>query len=83
MKRRKSALGSIYDDYICLDLLVGTSVSCKRLFSITKHILTFVRKSTSSPVFEAILFLKMNCHFWNDVIVVGKAMGRTLAPANR
>ena len=82
IKRRKSALGSVYDDYICLDLLVGTSVSwCERLFSIAKHILTCVRKSTSPLVFEAILFLKMNRHFWNDVIV-GKAMGRTLAPAD-
>ena len=58
------------------------SVSCKRLVSIAKHILTCVRKSTSPLVFEAILFLKMNRHFWNDVIV-GKAMGRTLAPPCR
>jgi hypothetical protein len=43
IKQCKSALGSVYDDYNCLDLLVGTSVSCKRLFSsIAKHILTCV-----------------------------------------
>ena len=77
LKRRKCAVWSINENYICLDLLLGTSVSCERLFSIAKHILTCVRKSTSPAVFEAILFLKMNRHYWNEV-VVGKAMGRTI-----
>jgi hypothetical protein len=60
---------------------VGTTVSCKRPFSIAKNVLTYVRKSTSPLVFEAIIFLKMNRHFWNDVII-GKTVGRTLAPAD-
>ena len=60
------------------------SVSCERLFSNAKHILTCVRKSTSPAVFEAMLFLKMNRlflkmnrHYWNEV-VFSKAMGRTI-----
>ena len=77
IKWRKHVVRSINENYICLDLLLGTSVSCERLFSIAKHILTCVRKSTSPAVFEAILFLKMNRHYWNEV-VVGKAMGRTI-----
>ena len=36
-----------------------------------------MRKSTSPAVFEAVLFLKMNRHYWNEV-VVSKAMGRTI-----
>ena len=77
IKWRKHVVRSINENYICLDLLLGTSVSCERLFSIAKHILTCVRKSTSPAVFEAILFLKMNRHYWNEV-VVSKAMGRTI-----
>ena len=53
------------------------SVSCERLFSIAKHILTCLRKLTSPTVFEAMLFLKMNRHNWNEV-VVSKAMGMTI-----
>jgi len=56
---------------------LGTSVSCERLVSIANNILTCVRKSTSPAVFETILFLKMNSHYWNEV-AVGKAMGRTI-----
>ena len=46
------------------------------LISIAKDILNFVRKS-SPAVFEAILFLKLNRHYWNEV-VVKNAMGRTI-----
>ena len=76
-QRKRGAVKSINENYICLDLRLGTSVSCERLFSIANHILTCVRKSTSPAVFEAILFLKVNRHYWNEV-VVGKAMGRTI-----
>ena len=70
------ALNGLHRTNILCNLLVGTSVSCERLLSIAKHILTCVRKSRSPLVFEPSLFLKMNRHFWNDVIV-GKAMERT------
>jgi len=55
-------------------------VSCERLFSAAKHILTDVRKSTSPVLFEAILFLKHNRALWNER-TVGKAMGKTVYPA--
>jgi hypothetical protein len=57
-------------------VLAGTSVSCERLFSAAKHILTDTRKCTSPAVFEAILLLKVNRSEW-DVHSMGRAMGQT------
>jgi hypothetical protein len=60
MKRRKTSTDDIAGQYINLGILCGTSVSCERLFSAAKHILTDTRKSTSPAVFESILLLKVN-----------------------
>jgi hypothetical protein len=79
IKRRRVG-GSVRDEYINMDMLVGTSVSCERIFSIAQHIMTAVRKSTSPIVFEAILFLKMNRDNW-DENVVGRAMGSSALPS--
>ena len=76
MKRRKTSTDDIAGQYINLDILCGTSVSCERLFSAAKHILTDTRKSTSPAVFESILLLKVNRKEW-DVNSVGRAMGQT------
>lgn len=77
MKRRKTTHAEMsIMQYLNLDMLSGTSVSCERLFSLAKFILTDTRKSTSPAVFEAILLLKVNRSEWN-VQSVGKAMGRT------
>ncbi len=63
--------------YIDLNVLPGTSVSCERLFSAAKFILSNTRKRTSPKLFEALLLLKGNRNKWNSV-AVGKAMGRTV-----
>jgi len=76
IKRRKKSNDNIALSYMNLDVLAGTSVSCERLFSAAKFILTDLRKSTSPSVFEAILLLKVNRSEW-DVHTVGKALGRT------
>ncbi len=76
LKRQKKGNDTLASQYINLDILAGTSVSCERLFSSAKHILTDTRKSTSPAVFEAILLLKVNRTEW-DVHTMGRAMGRT------
>ena len=76
IKRRKTSNDEIASQYINLDILSGTSVSCERLFSAAKHILTDTRKSTSPAVFEALLLLKINRSEWN-VQTMGRAMGQT------
>ena len=79
MKRRKTTNDNLLQHYVNLNVLAGTSVSCERLFSAAKFILTDLRKSMSPAVFEAILLLKVNRSEW-DVNSVGRAMGR-MAPA--
>lgn len=59
------------DAYMNLDILPGTSVTCERLFSLAKHVLTDTRKRTSPALFEALMLLKVNRDLW-DVILVGK-----------
>ncbi len=76
IKRRKTSNDEIASQYINLDILSGTSVSCERLFSAAKHILTDTRKSTSPAVFEALLLLKINRSEWN-MQTMGRAMGQT------
>jgi hypothetical protein len=79
IKRRRVG-GSVRDEYVNMDMLVGTSVSCERIFSIAQHIMTAVRKRTSPLIFETILFLKMNRDNW-DKNVVGRAMGSSALPS--
>jgi hypothetical protein len=62
--------------YMNLDVLVGMSVSCERLFPAAKFILIDFRKSMSPTMFEAILLLKVNRCKW-DVYSVGRALGQT------
>ena len=80
LKRQKMETDTV-DNYINLDVLPGTSVNCERLFSLAKHILTDTRKTTSSLLFEALIFLKVNRSLW-DMYDVGRAMGRTAERAD-
>ena len=63
-KQQKNTTGDgIAKQYINLDILSGTSVSCcERLFSVAKFILADTRKSMSSSVFESILLLNVDWH---------------------
>jgi hypothetical protein len=74
-RQKRSLLNDGPADYICLDILPGTSVTCERLFSTAKFILSDTRKRTSPSLFEALLLLKVNSTHW-DVFSVGEAMGR-------
>lgn len=65
--------------YIDLHVLPGMSVNCERLFSAVKFILTDTRKRTSPKLFEAsLLLLKVNRSYWNTLLAVGKAVGKTV-----
>jgi len=78
LKRQKREIASEQQDvYLNLDMLPGTSVNCKRLFSNAKFILSDTRKRTTPSLFEALLLLKVNRSYWN-VYSVGKAMGQTI-----
>jgi ribosomal protein L37AE/L43A len=81
LKRRRRNAVLEKDAYMNLDILPGTSVTCERLFSLAKHVLTDTRKRTSPALFEALMLLKVNRDLW-DVFLVGKAMGRTQIPQN-
>jgi hypothetical protein len=75
-KQQKNTSDGIAKQYVNLDILSGTSVSCERLFSAAKFILTDTRKSMSPSVFESILLLKVNRTEW-DALSVGRSMGKT------
>jgi hypothetical protein len=76
LKQQKREVASEQQDvYLNLDMLPGTSVNCKRLFSNAKFILSNTRKRTTPSLFEALLLLKVNRSYWN-VYSVGKAMGQ-------
>ena len=78
LKRQKREVTSEQQDvYLNLNMLRGTSVNCKRLFSNAKFILSDTRKRTTPSLFEALLLLKVNRSYWN-VYLVGKAMGQTI-----
>jgi hypothetical protein len=79
-RQKRSLLNDGPADYICLDILPGTSVNCERLFSTAKFILSNTRKRTSPSLFEALLLLKVNSTHW-DVFSVGEAMGRCMKKA--
>ena len=76
LKQQKTSETEAPDIYCNLDMLPGTSVNCKRLFSLAKHILTNTRKQTSASLFEALLLLKVNRKMWNEHSV-SRAMGRS------
>jgi hypothetical protein len=78
LKRQKREVTSEQQDvYLNLNMLRGTSVNCKRLFSNAKFILSDTRKRTTPSLFQALLLLKVNRSYWN-VYSVGKAMGQTI-----
>ena len=63
-KRQKTGNDTLASQYINVDILAGTSVSCEYLFSSAKHILPDTRKATSPAVLKAILLLKVNQTEW-------------------
>jgi hypothetical protein len=78
LMQQKRTLETEAPDIYCnlLDMLPGTSVNCKRLFSLAKHILTNACKQTSASLFEALLLLKVNRQMW-DEHSVSRAMGQS------
>ena len=61
--------------YCNLEMIPGTSVNCKRQFSLAKHMLTDTRKRTTPALFEALLILKVNREWWDEYSVAA-AMNR-------
>jgi hypothetical protein len=77
LKQQKRVSESEQQDvYIDLEMLPGTSVNCKQLFSAPKFILSNTRTQTSPTLFEALLLLKVHSSYWN-VYSVGQAIGQS------
>jgi hypothetical protein len=62
-----------HDVYINCDYITGSVAEVERLWSLARHILTYERMSTKPINVEALLFLKANKRFWDEV-TVQKAM---------
>jgi hypothetical protein len=55
--------------YINCDFILGSVAEVERLWSIAKYVLTDNRKGLTPQLFEAILFLRLNAHFWDEADV--------------
>ena len=60
-------------DYVDCHCLVATSNTVEKLFSTVQLIMINLRRHMSPIIFEAIIYLRCNCSFW-DMHTVAKAM---------
>lgn len=72
-KREREQATAGQDAYINCDYITGSVAEVERLWSLARHILTYERMSTKPINVEALLFLKANKRFWDEV-TVQKAM---------
>lgn len=49
--------------------ILGSVAEVERLWSIAKHVFTENRRSMTPQMFEAIMFLKINCNHWDANLV--------------
>jgi hypothetical protein len=76
-RQKKENAENIEDIYMNLDPICGSAAEVERLWSIAKYILTVQRKSMTPQMFKALLFLKMNEHFW-DLELIQRAVHRNV-----
>ena len=62
---KKPRLSKTKSDYIDCRFILGSSAEVERIFSIGGNLLSKNRRSMTSQVFEAILFLKYNSRLWD------------------
>jgi hypothetical protein len=58
------------NDDTCLDHVIGSAAEVERLWSMARYTLTTTRSIMFPIVFEAILFLRMNCVLWDERMVM-------------
>eukprot|EP00171_Calliarthron_tuberculosum_P001364 IDg1364t1 len=71
--RKRQKLSASNDGYIDTRFLLGSVAEVERLFSVAKNVLTENRRSMTPRLFEAIVFLRVNCRFW-DASLVSRAV---------
>lgn len=65
---QKRGVDQISDSaYYSLSFIPPTSCDVERLFSISRHILTFDREALSPKDFEELIFLRINQKYWNGL----------------
>lgn len=57
------------DQFISADFVLGSVAEVDRIWSIEKYILSNARNRLNPHIFEALLSLKYNRHFWGDKLV--------------
>ena len=78
-KRKQREAMSIEEEYMDADFILASTAIVERLWSLAGHILTDTRKQMTPIVFESLIFLKLNERFWDQELLVSKAvsMART------
>ena len=67
-----------HSEYYNADFILSSVAEVERLWSIARYILVDQQKEMTPQMFEALLFLKVNCHFWNqDLAVMALNMAQT------
>jgi hypothetical protein len=73
MKRKNNEVSK--SSYYSLEFIPPTSCDVERLFSISRHILTYDRSAITPKQFEELIFLRINSHLW-DVGLVSRLASR-------
>ena len=74
LKKRKAA-DAHKSEYYNLEFVPPTTCEVERLFSISRHILTYDRGAMTPKQFEEIIFLRANCQYW-DAALISTLMAR-------
>jgi hypothetical protein len=64
VKRNSDEMSVEVDD--CFDHVIGSAAEVERLWSIARYLLTTLHSQLSPILFEALLFLRLNCTLWNE-----------------
>jgi hypothetical protein len=64
------------DPYVNCNFIYGSTATVERLWSVAKGILTCQRSSMMLMMFETLLFLRTNSHFWDRTLIL-KAIKKT------
>jgi hypothetical protein len=73
--------GEVNDEYIDASFILGTNDIVERFFSTSKNILSEERSKLTPYMFECLVYLKANRHFWGQQ-EVAEAMRKQDSNAN-
>jgi hypothetical protein len=70
--QNQQAQSSVLDPcpYVNCNFIFGSAAKVERLWSMGKQILRYDRSSMTPLVFETMLFLKVNRHYWDQAMVI-------------